>query len=92
MIFPVSYYTDDFHHISDLGYVYKVVQWHDEEGQSHSSLLDIYEVTQGLPIRAMEISREVSNKKILVFFFLLFFLLLLPLALYVLLKKLILKQ
>lgn len=62
-IFPISDFTNDFHHIPDLGYVYKVVQWHDEEGQSHSSLLDIYEVTQGLPIRVMEISREVCEQK-----------------------------
>lgn len=43
----------------DLGYVYKIVQWHDEGGNSHSALLDIFEVTSGLPIRTMAISREV---------------------------------
>lgn len=43
---------------TNLGYVHKVVQWHNEDGQSQSALLDIFELTPGLPIRVMEISRE----------------------------------
>ncbi|XP_075210954.1 semaphorin 2a [Lycorma delicatula] len=40
------------------GRVYKVVQWYDDEGESYSSLLDIYDVTPKEPIRVMAMSHE----------------------------------
>lgn len=33
----------------------------DENGESHSELLDVYEVTTPEPIRAIQISRKVLN-------------------------------
>ena len=45
------------------GRVYKVVEWMDENGVSHSELLDVYEVTTPEPIRAIQISRKVQNKE-----------------------------
>ena len=43
------------------GRVYKVVQWLDAEGLSHSQLLDVYEVTTPEPITAINISPKVST-------------------------------
>lgn len=40
------------------GRVYKVVEWMDDEGVSHSELLDVYEVTTPEPIRAIQISKK----------------------------------
>lgn len=36
-----------------------MVQWYDEEGESQSVLLDVFDVTPGEPIRVMDMSREV---------------------------------
>lgn len=41
------------------GRVYKVVEWLDSDGVSHSELLDVYEVTTPEPIRAIQISKKV---------------------------------
>lgn len=41
------------------GRVYKVVEWLDEDGESRSELLNVYEVTTPAPIRAMQISKKV---------------------------------
>ncbi|XP_065224018.1 semaphorin-2A isoform X2 [Planococcus citri] len=57
-VFGKRYHYTVYYAGTNLGYVYKIVQWHDEGGHSHSSLLDIFEVTSGLPIRTMAISRE----------------------------------
>ena len=43
---------------SNNGLVYKIVQWIDDNNKSHSSLLDLFDVTPGEPIRAMEISKK----------------------------------
>ncbi|XP_076039740.1 semaphorin 2a [Oratosquilla oratoria] len=40
------------------GRVYKVVEWLGEDGDSHSELLDVYEVTTPEPIRAIQISKK----------------------------------
>ncbi|XP_069700579.1 semaphorin-2A [Periplaneta americana] len=40
------------------GRVYKVVQWYDSNGESSSTLLDVFDVTPVEPIRLMEISRQ----------------------------------
>ncbi|XP_045110668.1 semaphorin-2A-like isoform X1 [Portunus trituberculatus] len=40
------------------GRVYKVVEWMDENEESHSELLDVYEVTTPEPIRAIQISKK----------------------------------
>jgi len=40
------------------GRVHKVVQWIDSNGESQSILLDVFDVTPGEPIQAMEISKE----------------------------------
>lgn len=40
------------------GRVHKVVQWVDSNGESQSILLDVFDVTPGEPIQAMEISKE----------------------------------
>lgn len=40
------------------GRVHKVVQWIDNNGDSQSILLDVFDVTPGEPIQAMEISKE----------------------------------
>lgn len=40
------------------GRVHKVVQWIDNNGESQSILLDVFDVTPGEPIQAMEISKE----------------------------------
>lgn len=40
------------------GRVYKVVQWVDSNGESQSILLDVFDVTPGETIQAMEISRD----------------------------------
>ncbi|XP_066909227.1 semaphorin-2A [Halyomorpha halys] len=49
----VVYYTG-----TNLGRVYKIVQWYNEEGEPQSVLLDIFDVTPGEPIRVMEISKK----------------------------------
>lgn len=46
---------------ADVGRVYKIVQWYDEEGESSSVLLDVFDVTSNEPIRAMALSRAVSQ-------------------------------
>lgn len=46
---------------ADQGRVYKIVQWYDDEGESFSVLLDVFDVTSNEPIRAMAISRVVSS-------------------------------
>ncbi|KAF7399723.1 hypothetical protein HZH68_008315 [Vespula germanica] len=43
---------------SSDGRVHKVVQWIDNNGESQSILLDVFDVTPGEPIQAMEISKE----------------------------------
>ncbi|XP_044576456.1 semaphorin-2A isoform X1 [Cotesia glomerata] len=43
---------------SSDGRVHKVVQWVDSNGESQSILLDVFDVTPGEPIQAMEISKE----------------------------------
>ena len=43
---------------SNVGRVYKVVQYVDDHFESHSYVVDIFDVTPGEPIRAMEISKE----------------------------------
>lgn len=43
------------------GRVYKVVEWMDVDGVSHSELLDVYEVTTPEPIRAIQISKKVTK-------------------------------
>ncbi|XP_015438245.1 PREDICTED: semaphorin-2A [Dufourea novaeangliae] len=43
---------------SSDGRVHKVVQWTDSNGDSQSILLDVFDVTPGEPIQAMEISKE----------------------------------
>ncbi|CAD1478503.1 unnamed protein product, partial [Heterotrigona itama] len=43
---------------SSDGRVHKVVQWIDSNGESQSILLDVFDVTPGEPIQAMEISKE----------------------------------
>lgn len=43
------------------GRVYKVVEWLDSDGVSHSELLDVYEVTTPEPIRAIQISKKVMG-------------------------------
>ncbi|KAG8282638.1 Semaphorin-2A [Homalodisca vitripennis] len=42
---------------TNQGRVYKIVQWYDDEGESFSVLLDVFDVTPNEPIRAMAISR-----------------------------------
>ncbi|KAE8747691.1 hypothetical protein FOCC_FOCC005670 [Frankliniella occidentalis] len=49
----VVYYTG-----SNVGRVYKVVQWIKSDGEPQSILLDVFDVTPGEPIRLMEISRQ----------------------------------
>lgn len=62
------YYYDCFFLLySDLGRVYKIVQWYSEEGESQSVLLDIFDVTPGEPIRFMEISKKVPLINIFLF-------------------------
>ncbi|XP_054160696.1 semaphorin-2A-like isoform X2 [Oppia nitens] len=41
---------------SNIGVVYKVVEWYDRSGEVHSNLVDVFEATVSEPIRAMEIS------------------------------------
>lgn len=48
-------------HFSVEGRVYKVVEWMNDEGVSHSELLDVYEVTTPEPIRAIQISKKVQS-------------------------------
>ena len=43
---------------SNNGRVHKVVQWIDENRKSHSNLLDVFDVTSGEPIQAIEISKK----------------------------------
>ena len=43
---------------SNDGRVYKIVQWIDDNGKSHSNVLAVFEVTPGEPIRGMEISQK----------------------------------
>lgn len=47
--------------LADQGRVYKIVQWYDDEGESFSVLLDVFDVTSSEPIRAMALSRQVSS-------------------------------
>lgn len=47
-------------YFTDVGRVYKVVQWVKPDGEHQSILLDVFDVTPGEPIRLMEISRQVS--------------------------------
>ncbi|XP_071445173.1 semaphorin-2A [Hetaerina americana] len=43
---------------SNTGKVYKIVQWFDAKGESHSRLLDVFDVTLDEPIRVMTISDQ----------------------------------
>lgn len=43
---------------ADDGRVHKIVQWHRENEESSSILLDVFDVTPGEPIQVMEISKE----------------------------------
>ena len=45
---------------ADTGRIYKVVQWYDTDGHSHSKLLDVFDLTPNEPIRIMEISKQVN--------------------------------
>lgn len=47
------------------GRVYKVVEWMDVDGISHSELLDVYEVTTPEPIRAIQISKKVRGNSVI---------------------------
>lgn len=38
--------------------MHKIVQWYDQNGESSSILLDVFDVTPGEPIQIMEISRK----------------------------------
>ncbi|XP_044740244.1 semaphorin-2A isoform X2 [Chrysoperla carnea] len=40
------------------GRVYKIIQWYDKNGESHSLLHDVFDITPGEPIQVMELSRE----------------------------------
>lgn len=40
------------------GQVYKIVQWLDQDGAAHSSLLDIWDVTPEDAVRLMELSER----------------------------------
>ncbi|XP_037086236.1 semaphorin-2A-like [Pollicipes pollicipes] len=46
---------------SNDGKVYKIVEWSDAQGGSHSQLLDIFEVTRPEPIRQMALSRRYKS-------------------------------
>lgn len=47
--------------VLDTGRVYKIVHWLDSDGEPWSRLVHIFEAAPGEPIRAMEISKKVSN-------------------------------
>ncbi|XP_018009025.1 semaphorin-2A [Hyalella azteca] len=53
---PISSTYTVYYAGSIEGRVYKVVQWLDADGMSHSQLLDVYEVTTPEPITAINIS------------------------------------
>lgn len=48
---------------ADDGHVYKMVEWYDARGVSHSALLDIFEVTAPRAIRQMALSRRVRRPR-----------------------------
>lgn len=41
---------------TSTGLVYKIIEWHDQSGQVHSNLVDIFEATTPEPVRSLEIS------------------------------------
>lgn len=57
---PKFIYLFIFLNFTDVGRVYKVVQWVKPDGEHQSILLDVFDVTPGEPIRLMEISRQVN--------------------------------
>jgi len=46
---------------TEKGKIYKIVQWRDTDGNSHSELIDIIEGTYPESVRAMEISSMVRH-------------------------------
>lgn len=43
------------------GQVYKLLQWYDRSGSSHSNLIDVFDATVPHPVRAMEISAKFQS-------------------------------